>query len=241
MANLATLVRGEFDRLNKYNLFKANFVILLLWVFLAWFLEGDVLRQFIPFIFLMDSIMMTILLVGATLFYEKKEHTINSVMVSPVTENEYLLSKIIANVLNSLITVAFISAAVYLLKGVTYQYLLVVPAVALVTVVHTLIGIRLSYSAKDFTSLLINYMVYIFVFFLPPVFGQFGLLDRTVARFFILLPPEASGLLIGSGFSAIEPWKILLSYVYLALLSLLLFRFVVKPQFMAYVMRETGV
>ncbi|MBT9172423.1 MAG: Fluoroquinolones export permease protein [Syntrophomonadaceae bacterium] len=241
MTNLKTLIRGEFGRLNKYGLFKANFVVLLLWVFLAWFLEGEALLQFIPFIFLMDSVMMTILLVGATLFYEKKEHTVNSLMVTPVTENEYLLSKVITNVLNSLLTVFIISLVVYLLKGVTYTYWQVVPAVALVTVVHTLIGIRLSYGAKDFTSLLVNYMVYVFIFFLPPVFGQFGLFDRSVARFFILLPPEASGLLIGSAFAAIEPWKIVFSYVYLALLSLLLFRFVVKPQFMAYVMRETGV
>jgi len=241
VTNLRTLIRGEFDRLNKYGLFKANLVILLVWVFLAWFLEGDALLRFIPLIFLMDSVMMTILLVGATLFYEKKEHTINSLMVTPVTENEYLLSKIITNVLNSLLTAAFISLAVYLLKGVTYKYWLVVPAVALVTVVHTLIGIRLSYSAKDFTSLLVNYMVYVFIFFLPPVFAQLGLIDQAVARFFILLPPEASGILIGSGFALVEPWKIVFSYVYLALLSILLFRFVVKPQFTAYVMRETGV
>lgn len=241
MTNLTALVCGELDRLNKYGLFKANLVILLVWLFLAWFLEGNVLVQFIPFIFLMDSVMMTILLVGATLFYEKKEHTINSLMVTPVTENEYLLSKIILNVLNSLLTVVFISLAVYLLKGVTYKYWLVIPAVALVTVVHTLIGILLSYSAKDFTSLLVNYMMYIFVFFLPPVFAQLGLIEQSVARFFILLPPEASALLIGSGFALVEPWKIVFSYVYLALLSILLFRFVVKPQFSAYVMKETGV
>jgi fluoroquinolone transport system permease protein len=240
VTNLKTLLPGEFDRLNKYGIFKALFVTLLLWVFLAWFLEGEVLLQFIPLIFLMDSVMMTILLVGATLFYEKKEHTINSLMVTPVTENEYLLSKIIANVLNSLLTVVFISLAVYLLKGVTYKVWLVVPAVALVTVAHTLIGIRLSYSAKDFTSLLINYMVYVFLFFLPTVFAELGLIEQAVARFFILLPPEASGLLIRSVFAPVEPWKILFSYVYLALLSIFLFRFVVKPQFISYVMRETG-
>lgn len=241
MPNLRALIQGEFIRLNKYNLFAANFVVLLFWVFLAWFLEGEVLRQFIPVIFLMDSVMMTILLVGATLFYEKKEHTINSVMVTPVTENEYLLSKILVNALNSLITVAFISLAVYLIKGVTYNYWLLVPAVLLVTVVHTLIGIRLSYSAKDFTSLLINYMIYVFVFVLPPVFAQFGLIDASVSRFFILLPPEASRILIASGFAGVELWKILFGYGYLALFSLLMYRFSVKPKFNEYMMKEMGV
>jgi fluoroquinolone transport system permease protein len=241
VTNLTTLIRGEFSRLNKYGLFKANLVILLVWIFLVWFMESEALLRFIPLIFLMDSVMMTILLVGATLFYEKKEHTINSLMVTPVTENEYLMSKIITNVLNSLLTVFIISLAVYLLKGVTYKYWLVIPAVTLVSVVHTLIGIRLSYSAKDFTSLLINYMAYVFIFFLPSLFAQLNLVDQAVARFFILLPPEASGLLITSGFTVTEPWKIVFSSLYLALLSILLFRFVVKPQFIAYVMKETGV
>lgn len=241
MNRLPALIKGEFERLNKYNLFTANFVVLLMWVLLAWFLEGELLRQFIPVIFLMDSVMMTVLLVGATLFYEKKEHTINSIMISPVTENEYLQAKIVVNVINSLITVAFISLAVYLIKGVTYNYLLLVPAVVIVTVAHTLIGIRLSYSAKDFTSLLVSFFVYIFLFLLPSVFAAFGLIGAEVARYLILLPPEASSILIHAGFQEVELWRILVGYGYLAILSVFLFLFAVKPKFNEYVMKETGV
>ena len=105
MTRLIVLVKNEFERLNKYNLFSAHFVVLLLWVVLAWFLEEEILLHFMPVVFLMESVMMTILLVGATLFYEKKSHTINSIMVSPVTENEYLLAKVLVNAGNALITV----------------------------------------------------------------------------------------------------------------------------------------
>lgn len=241
MTNLPTLVRGEFLRLNKYNLFKANFVVLLFWLLLAYFLEGEALLQFMPLIFFMDSIMMTILLVGATLFYEKKEHTINSIMVSPVTEDEFLLSKIIVNAVNSLISVAFISIAVYLIKEVTFNYLLVIPAVITVTVLHTIIGIRLSYSAKDFTSHLINYMLYVFIFVMPPMFALLGVIGESIGRFFILLPPEASGILINAAFRETELWKILFGYAYLAILSVLLYFYMVKPKFNEYLMKETGV
>jgi len=241
VTNLLTLVQGEFLRLKKYNFFTANFVVLLFWVLLAYFLEGEVLLQFIPLIFFMDSVMMTILLVGANMFYEKKEHTMNSIMVSPVTENEYLLSKIIVNAINSLFTVAFISIAVYAIKGVTFNYLLVVPAVIIVTVLHTIIGIRLSYSAKDFTSLLINYMVYVFVFVMPPIFALLGVIGESIARFFILLPPEASSIIISAAFAEAELWRVLLSYLYLAALSVVLYLFVVKLRFNEYLMKETGV
>lgn len=241
MSNLPVLVRGEFTRLSKYNLFTANFVVLLFWVLLTYFLEGDVLLRFIPLILFMDSVMMTILLVGATLFYEKKEHTINSIMVSPVTEDEYLISKIVVNVVNSLITVVFVSVAVYAIKGVTFNYFLVVPAVVMVTALHTVIGIRLSYTAKDFTSLIINYMVYVFVFVMPPLFAMVDLIDESIARFFILLPPEASNLLISSAFVEVDPWRVMIAYAYLFVLTAVLYYRVVKPGFNAYLIKETGV
>lgn len=241
MNRLPVLVKGEFDRLNKYNLFTAHFVTLLLWVVLAWFLEGAILQHFLPVVFLMDSVMMTVLLVGATLFYEKKEHTINSIMISPVSENEYLYAKVIVNVINSLTTVAFVSVAVYLIKDVTYNYFLLVPAVIIVTAVHTLIGIRFSYSAKDFTSLLVNFIVYAFVFLMPSVFAAFGLIEAGIVKYFIVLPPEASSILLSAGFQDVELWKIIFGYGYLAVLALLLFTYMVKPGFNKYLMKETGV
>jgi fluoroquinolone transport system permease protein len=241
VTRLPLLIKGELDRLNKYNLFTAHFVVLLFWVVLAWFLEGEVLRQFIPVVFLMESVMMTVLLVGATLFYEKKEHTVNSIMISPVTENEYLLAKMAVSAINTLITVVFISAAVYLIKEVTYNYLLLVPAVIVVSVTHTLIGIRLSYGARNFTSLLVNFFVYSIVFLFPSIFAAFGIIGPEAARYLIFLPPEASSILIRAGFVEIEPWRIILGYGYLAALSVLLFVFAIKPGFNAYVIKETGV
>lgn len=241
MSRISILIKGEFDRLNKYNLFTANFVVLLIWVALAWFLDGEILRQFIPAIFLMDSVMMTVLLVGATLFYEKKEHTINSILISPVSEDEYLLTKLAVSALNSIITVIFISVAVYLIKDVTYNYFLLAPAVVLVTVVHALIGIRLSYSSKDFTSLLVNFIVYAFLFLLPSVFLLFGLISANFANYLILLPPETSSIIIRAGFQTVELWKILFGYIYLISLAVLLYRFSVKPKFNEYLMKETGV
>jgi fluoroquinolone transport system permease protein len=238
---LSVLIKGEFNRLNKYNLFAANFVVLLVWVVVAWFMEGEILRAFLPVVFLMDSVMMTVLLVGATLFYEKKEHTINSIMISPVTEEEYLLAKVIVNVLNSLITVVFISIVVYLIKGVTYNYLYLVPAVVVVTAVHSLIGIRFSYSAKDFTSLLVNFFIYVMVFLMPSIFAAFGLINKSIARFLIVLPPEVSSILVGTGFGDVELWKVIFGYGYLIALGAALYRFSVKPAFSEYVMKETGV
>ncbi|MHB1128004.1 MAG: hypothetical protein ACYC2T_13825 [Bacillota bacterium] len=241
MHRLRVLVTGEFDRLKKYNLFTANFVVLLFWVGLAWFFEERELKAFIPFVFLMDSTMMTILLVGATLFYEKKEHTMNSIAVSPVTEDEYLYSKVIVTVLNSLITVIIVSTAVFFINKVTLNYLQLIPAVIMVTVVHALIGIRLSYYAKNFTSLLVNYIIYVFLFLFPSVLAMLGIIGADAAKYLIILPPEASNILISASVREVEAWRIIIGYLYLGVLSLVLYRFLIKPGFNEYVMRETGV
>lgn len=241
MSRLQVLVKSEFDRLNKYNLFKANFVVLLFWLGIAWFLEGEHLRAFVPLIFLIDATIMAILLTGATLFYEKQEHTLNALMVSPVTEDEYLLSKVVTSGLNALFTVVFVGGALYLLKGVTFNYVLLVPAVLVVTTVHTLIGIRLSYHAKTFTGLLVNMVIYNLVFLFPTLFAAFGIISADAARYLIVLPPEASHILINAGAGEVETWKLLFGYGYLLLLAFVLYRFLVKPAFNAYAMRETGV
>src|SRR5690554_6572229 len=103
MARLAILVKGELDRLNKYNLVPATRVVLLLWLGLAGLLNAGEIKMFVPIILLMDATMMTIALVGATLFYEKKEHPFNSILVTPVRVDEYLLAKTLVCVINSLI------------------------------------------------------------------------------------------------------------------------------------------
>ncbi len=241
MDRLLVLVKGEFNRLNKYNLFTAHFVVLMVWVGLAWFFEAAELKAFVPFIFLMDATMMTILLVGATLFYEKQEHTINSIMVSPVTGDQYLLSKVVVNVLNSFVTVVFISAALYFMKGVVYNYFLLVPAVVVVAASHTIIGIWLSYHAKSFSSLLVNYIIYVFVFLLPTVLAMLGIIGEAAARFLIVLPPDTANILISAMVREVDPWRLVFGYAYLILLSVVLYRYIVRPWFDWYVMREVGV
>ncbi|KAB3530713.1 fluoroquinolone export ABC transporter permease subunit [Alkaliphilus serpentinus] len=241
MGRLIFLVKSEFQRLTKYNLFTANFVALLLWLGVSWFIEGEHLRQFIPFVFLMDSTMMTILLVGATLFYEKKEHTVNTIMISPVTESEYLYSKALVNVLNSLFSVVFISAGLYIMKGLTYNYLLLTISVIFITVTHTFIGIKIAYYAKDFTSILVYFMIYTFVFLFPSILILMGVIDAELAKYLIILPPETSNVLISASIKEVEVWKLIFGYSYLTFLTLVLYRYDIKPKFKEYVMRETGV
>jgi hypothetical protein len=78
-SRLGILIGGEMSRLNKYNLFAPQLVVLLMWIVICAFIDGEILRTFIPLIFLVDTTMMTVLMTGATMFFEKKEHTVHSI------------------------------------------------------------------------------------------------------------------------------------------------------------------
>jgi len=165
----------------------------------------------------------------------------NSILVTPVQDWEYLMSKIIVNVFNSLITVVALSVGVYLMAGITFNYLLLALAMIVVTAVHTLIGIWLAYHAKNFSSMLVNYIVYVFVLLTPTILAMFDVIGETAAEFLIILPPDASNILLGAAFRSTETWKLLFAFGYLMALTWAIYKFVVKPQLNDYAMRETGV
>lgn len=240
-SRLGILIGGEMSRLNKYNLFAANFVVLLMWIVICAFIDGEILRTFIPLIFLMDTTMMTVLMTGATMFYEKKEHTVHSILVTPVTVDEYLGAKMVSGVVNSLITVVFISGALYFIKGVTYNYALVVGGVIVTAALHTLIGLWMSYRSANFTNMLVNFMLYIFLCFIPTLLVDFGVLSERAGDWMILLPPESAGVLIGAAVATQDIWKMAVGYGWLIALTVALYLLVVRPRFVDYAMRELGV
>jgi fluoroquinolone transport system permease protein len=241
MTRLRALLAGEVTRLNKYRLVAANVALLLAWLLLASFLGTSDLKPFIVFIFLMDAVMTNIALVGVTMFYERQEHTISSILVSPVTDDEYLLSKVVAGILSSMLTVFVIAVGMWLIKGVTLYYVSLIPAVIVVAVFHSLLGIALTYGAKDFTGIMLRGILYMFVFLLPAVFGLFGLIGSAALNYLIILPTESSAQLISTSIGTVDGWKVLFSYIYLLLLSVLMYAWVVKPGFRRRLVREVAV
>jgi fluoroquinolone transport system permease protein len=241
MSRVGVLVTGEWKRFRKYHLLTANLVLLLIWVLVASALDKGELKPFIPFIFLMDAAMMNIALTGTTIFYEKQEQTINAILVSPVTENEYLCSKVVTSIGNSLLTLVLIALAMWVVKGITFNYWSLIPAIILVAGFHALLGIALTYGAKDFTGIMLRAIVYMFVFLLPAVFGLFGLISENVMTYVMVFPPVSSTSLLSTSVMTIAVWQIVFGYLYLSLLSIVIYLRVVKPGFHRYVVRETGV
>lgn len=242
MNKLKHLVSSEFLRLTKYNLFTASFVVALVWVGIGAFLSEEEFTQFLPFIFLMESSAMTSLLIGAELFFEKKEHTISSMLISPMREGEYILSKIIVNILNLWIIFTIILGSMYFIKEYTLSIHWLLIGLVLVSAYYVFVGILLSYVSKDFTALLINYMLMMLVLVMPTLFIQIGILDASWIDKLFWMPTEVSLRLLNISFAqSIDYLAYLKDVVYMLVLSLSLYFIWVLPHFKAYATKDLGV
>jgi len=242
MEKIKHLVTGEFTRLTKYNLFTASLVVALVWVGIGYFLEIEEFKQFLPFVFLMESSAMTSLLVGAEMFYEKKEHTISSMLISPMTETEYLLGKIIANILNILLIFVIIGVSLYFFKDFLFNFHWLFIGIVLVSSYYVFVGVLLSYISKDFTALLMNYMVLMIVLVLPSIFVLLGILPQSTIDFIFWTPTEVTLRLLNASFnSTFDGMQYLMDSGYIIGLSFILYKFLVLPNFKAYATKDLGV
>lgn len=242
MEKIKHLVSGEFTRLTKYNLFTASLVVALVWVGIGYFLEIEEFKQFLPFVFLMESSAMTSLLVGAEMFYEKKEHTISSMLISPMTETEYLLGKIIANILNILLIFVIIGVSLYFFKDFLFNFHWLFLGIVLVSSYYVFVGILLSYISKDFTALLMNYMVLMIVLVLPSIFVIIGILPQSTLDIIFWSPTEVTLRLLNASFSTtFDGVQYLMDTGYIVILSIVLYKFFVLPNFKSYATKDLGV
>jgi len=242
MEKIKHLVSGEFTRLTKYNLFTASLVVALVWVGIGYFLELEEFKQFLPFVFLMESSAMTSLLVGAEMFYEKKEHTISSMLISPMTETEYLLGKIIANILNILLIFVIIGVSLYFFKDFLFNFHWLFLGIVLVSSYYVFVGVLLSYISKDFTALLMNYMVLMIVLVLPSIFVIIGILPQSTLDFIFWTPTEVTLRLLNASFNTtFDGVQYLMDTIYIVTLSFVLYKFFVLPNFKSYATKDLGV
>ena len=242
MEKIKHLVSAEFTRLTKYNLFTASLVVALVWVGIGYFLELEEFKQFLPFVFLMESSAMTSLLVGAEMFYEKKEHTISSMLISPMTETEYLLGKIIANILNILLIFVIIGVSLYFFKDFLFNFHWLFLGIVLVSSYYVSVGVLLSYISKDFTALLMNYMVLMIVLVLPSIFVIIGILPQSTLDFIFWTPTEVTLRLLNASFSStFDGVQYLMDTGYIVTLSFVLYKFFVLPNFKSYATQDLGV
>ncbi|MFU8792867.1 MAG: hypothetical protein ACNA7K_02480 [Acholeplasmataceae bacterium] len=243
-SKLLVLVKGELTRLNKYGVTTISVLTAFLWFLLLFFIDDrDILAQMLPFVIMIDATMMSAIYVGAIMYYEKTEKTISTLLVTPVKKSDLILSKVIANTITQFSSTMLVVLVFFFVKQVEVSWLILSTILLISIVFHSLLGFVFSYDSKDFTSMLMNLMIYVFVFMLPSVLFFFGIVFKGEAFKYILLlsPAHNTLILIGAGFGAALSLEFYLALAILVSGIVLGYRYYIYPKFKTYAIKESGV
>ena len=238
------LIKGELLRLNKYRVTTVSLLVAFIWGFVLYFIDDmSILEQMLPMIIMIDATMMSVVFIGSILFFEKSEQTISTLLVTPTSTNEQILSKVIANTIHMLLSSMLIVVVFYFVKGVEVNFFWMIPALVVSIAFHSLLGYVFSYHSKDFTSMLLGVMMFVIFLSIPSILYQFNIVFKgEFWRYFLLITPaQASAELIALGFGGTFTVESAISFVWLILAGYLGYRFYIKPSYKAYAVRQGGI
>ncbi|HHY31202.1 MAG TPA: ABC transporter permease [Syntrophaceticus sp.] len=232
MRNTSRLILGELHRLVIYKILPISLLVAIFWVIILLFVSKEDALNVAPLFVIIDVCMMSILLIGASHHLEKQEGTIKSMMMMPISLGQILIAKFVASLVLGIESVIIISAALFFIHGLTFNYALLLFFIIIAGAVHAAIAFFLSLSSKDFSSMLVLLMAYLIPLGIPTMLFAFGMIDAKYEWILMLSPVHSSSNLITSAISGeFEVSKVIIGCVYLVLLTAALFKFAVYPKF----------
>ncbi len=230
MKTLKGLLRGEFQRLIKYNIIQVSFGVSVLWLLILFLVGKEEAGVFLPLVVFMDLTMMSVLLMGVSLFYERQENTLKTLMVTPAPMWGIAVSKIIASIYLAFQSVVVVVGVAYFAFDIAFRLLPFLAFVLIIALAHGILGFVLSLFSKDFNGLLALIMAYMIVFAFPSIFYALGLMSESIEPLLLLSPTHVSLLMINYGFDqSIETFELIYGMLYLIIASLVLWKYLILP------------
>lgn len=241
MNNFLALFVGEVQRMQKYNILTASVFVSFFWIGMVHLLDvPDITFLFLMVVFF-DLVSMSILMVGVTIFFEKQEGVLKSLIVSPISKIEFLSAKTIGNLVSNIVTISIVYIYAAIFQEINISIIGLLGTFLLVGVFHTLVGILLIYRSRDFTELLVKMMSYFLLFMIPVLFEQLNLITSRIYSYALyIIPTKSAATMLEAVAGNVELWEILLSVFYLSIGSVILGYFVIK-KFKDFAIRESGV
>lgn len=241
MSNYAVLFAGELQRMVRYSIIGASIVVSGLWILVLHFTEVQDIGVILPLLLFVDAVSMAIILIGVTLFFEKQEGTLKTLLVSPITKMEYVLAKTCANTVSNVLTLVILYSYAWLFREVNLSFAALLGAVVVIAVFHSLVGFWFSYYSSEFTDLLINMFKYLLVFSLPIFLEAAGLItNEFVLNLMHVLPTKAAMTLLQASGGEAAFGTVFFSAVYLVGGAAILLH-VVLNKFDEFAVKESGV
>lgn len=242
--HLLILIQGELNRFNKYNVTTISFLVALVWGLLLYFIDDSgLLSQLLPFVIIIDATMMSIIFIGAIMFFEKTESTFSTMLVTPVSNRDLILSKGLANTIHLIFSSMLIVLVFFFIREIEVNWVLILLALFISIFFHSILGFVFSFHSRDFTSMLVGVISYTFLFSLPSILNFFNVIFKGDIWEYILLifPTQAAIKLVEVGFGAEITIKYYISLAVLVIGGTLGYFLYVLPKFKEYAVKQSGV
>lgn len=239
MHNLSLLIRGEFERMIKYKILQISLVVTVLWLIMLWMIGSEEAVTFVPLFIFMDASMMSVLMIGANLFYEKQENTLKTLLITPSTLPAIIFSKVIGSVYLALQSTIILAVSAMILFGLEVKLIPLILFITLIATLHTMIGFMFSMYAKDFNGLLGLMIAYMVFFAFPSIFYALGVIEGFLEMVLLISPTHSSLLLIDyTMMKDVDLWIRIFGIVYMSIATVLLTVCVVYPNYMKDAVRD---
>jgi fluoroquinolone transport system permease protein len=237
--NFKALLKGELIRLSKYKILQISFVVSLIWIAIMFLIGKENIQTFVPIFIFTDAALMTVLLVGASLFYERQENTLKTLMITPSSYTSILLSKIIASIYLAMQSTIVISLVAVFAFDITIKLFWLYLFVVLIGLAHSAIGYTFTMFSRDFNGLLAAIGGYMIVFAIPSLISALGIFSEAFDNVLMISPTHAALELINYSMgSEVALWKLIFGTLYLVSISIVLYKYVVARKYAEMAVRE---
>lgn len=217
MIKFFSILKGDLRLLSRYQIITVALIIAAFYILVFKSLPANQFDLYFIFVIFSDPSAMGFLFIGAMVLFEKDEHTLEALIVTPKARKLYVLSKTFSLTLVDLACAWIIAIFIY---GFNFNQPLFVLSVLLSSFFYILIGFAGVVRVKTFNQYLLVIPLFLVPLFLP-LLNFFEIVNWPVLY---LIPTQAALVLFTASFETMETYKVMLALIYMILWNVLAFK-----------------
>lgn len=163
------VIKGDMIFQWKYGFYMLYFWVIIVYLFIFFFFSGSVKNTVVSICVYSDPAAMGMFFMGALILLEKSQRIINSIAVSPVTPEEYILGKVL-----SIGIISEIVGIVLMVQGDSGNYFLCAIGIFAGSVIFSLCGIIVGTKIESLNQYIIWTIPFELVGFVPVILYRIG-------------------------------------------------------------------
>lgn len=163
------VIKGDVIFQWKYGFYALYFLVLIIYLVIFSFFKGDVKNMIISICVYSDPAAMGMFFMGALILLEKSQRITNSIAISPVTPEEYILGKVL-----SIGIISEIVGVLLMMQGNTKNFILCSVGIFAGSMIFSLCGIIVGSKIESLNQYIVWTVPFEIVGFVPVIIYRGG-------------------------------------------------------------------